>query len=208
MSIEGCLGLTDVEIALFASSGCKVTGGVCDGGALVGEVSVSKSGSTLSISSNSIPDHPTCDSSVAFGETCYQQPLPDQFIYAQALKITVPNNPILAASATWVSGGTIGIARNGVSIFSPFSRPCTDAVVDEGIGFDQCRGHPAPHGLPYHYHDAPICLNGYQAAIQSKTPYFIGVMLDGFPIYSKFASDGSELTNAELDECHGYDPGG
>lgn len=59
----------------------------------------------------------------------------------------------------------------------------------------------------YHYHQAASCIEGYLDAWDTKSEFFIGVALDGFPIYSMYDSDGELVTNSQLDDCHGYDPG-
>ena len=50
-------------------------------------------------------------------------------------------------------------------------------------------------------------LNAHYIVGSPQEPFFIGVAADGFPIYSKYDSSNTEITNAQLDECHGYDPG-
>ena len=56
---------------------------------------------------------------------------------------------------------SVGIALNGISIFSQFAGgECTvdnDAVQLEGDSFDSCAGHASGKG-DYHYHTAPACL--------------------------------------------------
>ena len=71
------------------------------------------------------------------------------------------------------------------------------SVIFSAHKFYSCYGHPTPHGT-YHYHQLPICLyNG-------TADEFIGVALDGFPIYGPNATDlGREVINSDLDECHG-----
>lgn len=59
----------------------------------------------------------------------------------------------------------------------------------------------------YHYHQGASCIEGYLDAWDTKSEFFIGVALDGFPIYSMYDSDGELVTNSQLDDCHGYDPG-
>ena len=68
------------------------------------------------------------------------------------------------------------------------------------------QGHPQEQGA-YHYHAASSCLEGYLDAWSAQQEFFIGVALDGFPVYSMYDASGALVTNDQLDECHGYDPG-
>ncbi|KAJ1454969.1 YHYH protein-domain-containing protein [Pelagophyceae sp. CCMP2097] len=137
--------------------------------------------------------------SEAPGAACYG----GAAIFESKVSVSVPASPSKASAVTWAGDNAIGYAVNGVAIYSPFSESCGDAVSDVG-SFDDCGGGPVDGGV-YHYRTAPKCLDGYAAALAAKEPFFIGVALDGFPIYSKFSANGVELTNADLDECHGYE---
>lgn len=199
--------LSDAEIAQFRTRGCGVTYGACSGKFMYGTVSVTKdtAADTITLVANGIPDHETCDDTVSAGSTCYNDPLTAWF-EEQDHNEAMPLNPVVAASTTALPPATVGFAINGVSIFSPYSRPCTDAVVDEAIGFDDCFGHPQETGT-YHYHSSPICLDGYAEAYASQTQMLVGVALDGFPIYNEWDADGLQVASSALDDCHGYDPG-
>jgi hypothetical protein len=50
----------------------------------------------------------------------------------------------------------------------------------------------------YHYHGPSACLPD-----ESGNEVLIGYALDGFGIYSVYDANGRELTNADLDDCHG-----
>lgn len=50
----------------------------------------------------------------------------------------------------------------------------------------------------YHYHQTPDCL------YDNTNDEFIGVALDGFPIYGIKNSTGQEMTSKDLDQCHGH----
>ena len=93
----------------------------------------------------------------------------------------------------------IGITRTGVAIYNPLTGDLLNAV--EGSNqetFDSCDGHSSPNGA-YHYHKIPdSCL------YKGEEDEFIGVALDGYPIYGPNVSDSDHiLTSADLDECHG-----
>ena len=47
--------------------------------------------------------------------------------------------------------GSIGLAVNGIGIYSNSDAEKRDAFVNEGKSFDSCGGHPQPQG-DYHYH--------------------------------------------------------
>ncbi len=84
--------------------------------------------------------------------------------------------------------GHIGVWRNGVSIFNAKDGMSynnqgiwnRDALVWEGISFDQCLGHPAGNG-EYHHHVSPNCL--YDHLDDSQHSPLIGYAFDGYPIY-------------------------
>ncbi len=84
----------------------------------------------------------------------------------------------------------------GVAIFNGFDAGNRDAVAHEIQ--DSCDGHPQQSGM-YHYHSASDCIPG----VNDPEPVLIGYALDGFGIYNRFDANGNELTNDDLDECHG-----
>ena len=93
-------------------------------------------------------------------------------------------------------GGPIGYALTGVPFFNGLDAQSRDAVADEVQ--DSCDGHPQQSGM-YHYHSASDCIPG----VQAHTPTLLGYVLDGFGIYNAYDENGAELTNDDLDECHG-----
>lgn len=95
--------------------------------------------------------------------------------------------------------GHIGIWSNGVSLFNAKDAMSwqnqgkwnRNAIVAEGLSFDDCLGHPAPNG-EYHHHLNPTCLYDDTDSL-SHSP-LIGFAFDGFPIYGCFGyanTDGS-----------------
>ena len=104
--------------------------------------------------------------------------------------------------------GPIGLFSNGVAIFNSLDANSynnqgiwhQNAVVVEASGFDACHGHTAPGGF-YHHHQNPLCL--YVADPANHSP-IVGYAFDGFGIYGHLGEDGQDLTNADLDECHGH----
>lgn len=101
----------------------------------------------------------------------------------------------VAAKATCLSEGPVGMLKNGVRIFNAIDARGNDAVAHESQ--DLCQGHPAM--TTYHYHNVPLCLRN--AATGASV--VVGWMADGFPIVVERDASGALPTNAELDECHG-----
>lgn len=87
--------------------------------------------------------------------------------------------------------GHIGVWRNGVSIFNARDGMSynnqgiwnRNALVWEGISFDDCLGHPAPNG-EYHHHVTPNCL--YDHLDDTQHSDLIGYAFDGYPIYGAY----------------------
>jgi hypothetical protein len=88
--------------------------------------------------------------------------------------------------------GHMGVWRNGVSIFNAKDGMTynnqgiwnRDALVWEGISFDNCLGHAAGNG-EYHHHVSPNCL--YDHLNEDEHSDLIGSAFDGFPIYGAHA---------------------
>jgi hypothetical protein len=116
-------------------------------------------------------------------------------IQPRSVLLTLPRDPVAAAEASCVPMDMIGIALNGVAIFNALDAGGRDAVAHEVQ--DLCSGHPEMRGS-YHYHGPSPCLPN-----QSADEALIGYALDGFGIYSRYDADGRELTDADLDACHG-----
>jgi hypothetical protein len=101
------------------------------------------------------------------------------------------------------SRGPIGFMINGVPFYGPQDARGADAVINEGVTFDDCEGHADP-SCSYHYHDEPRCVFGEGTPTSSRSeddghPARIGYALDGFAIYA------SDTRGAiELDECNGH----
>lgn len=116
-------------------------------------------------------------------------------IAAQRVEVVLPAQPEVLAQPGCVPMGMVGVMRNGVALFNALDGEGRDAVAHEVQ--DHCGGHPERSGT-YHYHGNSLCVPG---AEQNNT--LVGYALDGFGITSMFDENGRELTNADLDECHG-----
>lgn len=111
---------------------------------------------------------------------------------------TLPVNPVAASSPNCVSLGPIGITQNGVVLYNAVDGRGDDAVAHEIV--DAYGGHPAM--TDYHYHFVPERLDDAPRADGHSG--LIGYIRDGYAIYGYHGVGGTELTNTDLDECHGH----
>jgi hypothetical protein len=202
----GSLGLisaltTEEQNKFGVDSSYQVTQGTKNGATLSPSLQVTADDTTITMTCNHVPPHATASS--------YTMPI-TTYIEAVSEVYQIPKNPEIAAQTTCLPPGVVGIAVNGVSIFSAYSRPCTDAVEDEAIGFDSCDGHPQEQGT-YHYHYKARCLETTSGSnvfvTETTTQELYGVALDGFPVYNDRDANGDTIGNDQLDACHGYDAG-
>jgi len=101
---------------------------------------------------------------------------------------------------------TVGVAVNGIVIFSPYTGVNTVAPEDETL--DTCVGHPANGN--YHYHGYPPCLAeslgdspvGSSSAAHSS---ILGWAYDGFPIYGPWGyADPMDMSSEIINVRSGY----
>lgn len=156
-----------------------------------------RSRASLKLSGNGLPAHTTGAFPIQPSDDAYSVDRNPNSIRAQGVSESLPANPKRLTKPQCV-GGEVGIARNGVAIFSAVDAAGRDAVAHEVQ--DTCSGHPQQSGV-YHYHGLPACLGSGGAAKHSKQ---LGWALDGFPIYGPRGKGGDYLANAELDVCHGH----
>ncbi len=158
------------------------------------------SGTALDITGNGLPlaGITTGTFPIASTDAVYQYDANPNRIAAQSLNYALPYNPVAAASPGCLSGGRIGVALNGVSIFDALDAVGHDAVAREGQ--DSCHGHP-DQSSTYHYHGWLFaCVPDSGSAGQNSS--LLGYALDGFGIYGPWYN-GKILTTADLDQCHG-----
>ena len=91
--------------------------------------------------------------------------------------------------------GPIGVAVNGIPFYHPYNKHGYDA--GNSIATDDCGGH-LDHKGRYHYHTLPLCIFNPNA-----TDQFLGVAMDGYPIYGPIDDNGDEIKSKDLDLCHG-----
>jgi hypothetical protein len=101
-------------------------------------------------------------------------------ISAQNITMAIPQTP--SGASQMMMGGVVGVAVNGVVIFSNQAAPGDD-IYQELMTFDSCGGHPQQSGQ-YHYHTEPYAIAHDDSAL-------IGVMRDGHPIYGRRDADNS-----------------
>ena len=111
-------------------------------------------------------------------------------IATQSLTLTIPKTPVYKSSSLDSTAGidAVGITTYGVVIFNNQAAP-GDSFATEYLTMDEGEGHPQNTGK-YHHHTDPYNLTTGTAGQKA----FIGVMLDGYPIYGKQAEDGSYPT--------------
>ena len=160
------------------------------------QMTVTVAGDDRVIASNDLPDHPTGEFPVAADDPVADYDRNPSSIGAQSLEYTLTANPTVAASATCI-GGEVGVLLTGVMLFSPFDAMGRDAVAWESP--DSCHGHPQNQGM-YHYHSLTTCSDDPGSGHSS----LLGYAFDGFGIFGTRGDDGSAVTNADLDECHGH----
>jgi hypothetical protein len=154
------------------------------------------SGDTRVITANALPTHGTGSFPIAPSDPAYAYDRNPNTISAQMISQTLPANPTTETSEGCI-GGEVGIAIDGVPIFDGFDAGGRDAVAWEVQ--DSCHGHPQRSGV-YHYHDVSPCLDDASTGHSS----LVGYAYDGFGIFGRRGEDGIELTNDDLDECHGH----
>ena len=154
------------------------------------------SGSRLVVASNGLPNHPTGVFPIASSDPAYQYDRNPNSIKQHTISVALPRHPKVASRPTCV-GGTIGIARNGIPIFSAFDAGGRDAPAHELQ--DSCSGHPEITGQ-YHYHWLPRCL--IEGASTRRQSPLVGYALDGFGIYGPRGAHGKLLWSRDLDACH------
>lgn len=158
--------------------------------------SVQTVGKQRVLTSNALPmGHASGTFPVARTDPAYQLDRNPNAITAQTLEYRLPLEPTLAATPSCVPMGVVGMSLNGVPIYNALDDAGLDAVANEVQ--DRCQGHPQGRGV-YHYHGPSDCAPGTQGNAS-----LVGYALDGFGIYSSHDSAGVEITNADLDACHG-----
>lgn len=147
---------------------------------------------------NGLPDHHTGTFPIPRDDDAFNYDRNPNSIRETTIEFSLPLVPALAKTPSCVPMGTIGVMSSGVALFNAVDEQGRDAVAHEIQ--DKCDGHPQREGQ-YHYHSLSRCLEKGNGNGHSQ---LFGYALDGFGIYGRFGEDGKELTDADLDECHGH----
>jgi YHYH protein len=150
------------------------------------------------ITSNNLPSHPTGVFPVDRNSEAYKYDRNPNSIRSKDFRLVLPKDPELA-DPSCLGMGAIGFLKTGGVFFNSLDAPGKDAVANEIQ--DACQGHPERDGS-YHYHSLTTCLEPDKKTTQHSD--LVGYALDGFGIFGRYGEGGKELTNADLDECHGH----
>jgi len=183
-------------------------------------VSVSVSGSLITIASNGVPSTsywtrpseyavPDAGVVVPTAKTAHVAPDPTQVV---PISLSVPTVPTWSRTTTATAGGPIGILLSGAPLFDPYEGDGTtvalasnfhikDAEGNKVYFVDACNGHPGPMGA-YHYHGLPTCITD-KIDTASGPSHLLGVALDGYPVYGDRSITGKLIKPSQLDACNG-----
>jgi hypothetical protein len=159
------------------------------------EVSIRIEGEVRVIEANGLPAHPAGIFPVQASDDAAEFDRNPNSISAQDYYFEIPAYPQMTTPSC--ASGEVGVSIQGVVINNAFDALERDAVAHEIQ--DTCFGHPHQGGV-YHYHGYSPCLEEQDV---SGPSVLIGYALDGFGIYGPYDIDGTLLTSADLDECHG-----
>lgn len=164
------------------------------------QIKVRLSGETRHIQANNLPSHGTGVYPVQRSDDAFRYDRNPNSIQSQMINLDLPANPKVASRASCVPMGMIGVALTGAAIYNALDARGDDAPAHEIQ--DECGGHPERRGQ-YHYHNGSDCMVEQDPG-PSEHSGLIGYALDGFGIYGKQDRDGTHMTNADLDACHGH----
>jgi len=138
------------------------------------------------------------------GTPGFGQPYPNAAaigISAYNLDLKVPMNPKYLSTPQSINYLITGVTLTGTVWHAEIANANATAWYNpiSILPLDQCFGHP--YSQQYHLHAYSWkCLPNQGTTGQSP---LLGYALDGFGIYGPRGADGKEITNAQLDECHG-----
>ena len=163
------------------------------------QISISAENGQRVIRANNLPDHNTGTFPVQQSDPAFQYDRNPNTIREQQILLTLPLEPQAAAQPSCVGMGMIGFSLSGAAIFNALDGAGRDAAAHEIQ--DKCNGHPEMQGQ-YHYHSYSPCMKE-EGGEKGGASGLIGYALDGFGIYGPYGAGGKEITNADLDACHG-----
>ncbi len=161
---------------------------------------VTVSGDTRTIVTDDLPiDHPTGVFPVTSADPTFEYDHNPNHIVSHPTTITLPLNPVAAASPSCVGMGPIGVLNDGVFLFNALDAAGLDGGAHEI--FDQWDEHPDGANMLHHHFVPPFMVDAASHAPGSST--LVGYAADGYGIYVQYNSAGQLVTNADLDACHG-----
>lgn len=162
------------------------------------EFAIVSDGDSRSITGNGLPDHVTGEYPISQDDDAYAFDRNPNSISPQDFRVTLAQNPEIAAVASCVPMGAIGVMLTGGVFFNALDAAGRDAVAFEIQ--DSCQGHPEMSGT-YHYHSLTSCIAD---AYNGGHSPLLGYAFDGFGLYGHQGDGGATVTNAHLGECHGH----
>jgi predicted phosphodiesterase len=161
-----------------------------------GKVAVRWDARWLYVASDGMPDHEMMTEITAWQQ---QVPLPQPYTGDNSWRVPLQPKPAAQpkSAKTAFFRGAIAIAINGVPIFNPIKN---DGRTDTYLAgeLDLFGGH-AGRADDYHYHLAPVFLNGGDPSIP------VAYALDGYPIYGFTEPDGSPAKKLDAMNGHEHD---
>lgn len=184
-------------------------------------ITFDEAANTFRYQSNGIPEHGFAEQYLIpndVGSMPFSDNTADEFTVVNSadyfteasVDATITTLPLYSDTPTETSLGRIGVTISGAQLFNDyedFNREIValdDNAIHDHVPFvDECNGHTLVNGTNYHYHGIPLCIA--EAVDQSGNhSYMIGVLEDGFPVYSNQGASGAIMINDDLDECSGH----
>lgn len=151
---------------------------------------------TITFAANGLPGG-SAPTMIGITATNQQYPSAHDYTYS------IPRKPAKSATPTVPGDGAIGVAVNGVPLFSPWTQSALLQHTLDAGELDKCGGH-AGRGDDYHYHVAPNCLIeelGATKVEKERSP--IGIANDAYPILALGWFDTANNVESKLDKCRG-----
>ncbi|MEM8997813.1 MAG: YHYH protein [Acidobacteriota bacterium] len=164
------------------------------------ELTVTVDGAGRRLVGNGLPDHATGVFPIRRTDEAYRYDRNPGSIESYRLDVTLPSQPEVAARASCLPMGAIGVMTSGAVLFNALDARGDDALAHEIL--DSCQGHPQREGV-YHYHGKSPCVED-PTADELDHSGLVGYALDGFGIFGWRDENGDVVSNADLDECHGH----
>jgi hypothetical protein len=145
--------------------------------------------------SDSVPDHKTMywpSTNACYTSEPGTSANPNK-IATKAIVMNIPKTAMVGSGTAREIGGPVGLVLNGVVIFPNYAAPGDDIFL-ESEHFDGCQGHPEKTGT-YHHHSEPWSVTHDDAS-------FVGVLLDGYPLYGRKDADGTYPKDLDANGGH------